>query len=62
VYKTKPQLVVELIQALQHKGFRFEVVLTDSLYGESGDCFSVQEKLHRKYVGRSAPIMESGCH
>jgi len=49
-YKTKPQLAVELIQELQHWGFRFEVVLADSLYGESSDFISELEKLHLKYV------------
>ena len=41
---------MELIQELQQWGFHFEVVLADSLYGESGDCISVLEKLHLKYV------------
>jgi SRSO17 transposase len=49
-YKTKPQLAVELIQELQHWGFHFEVVLADSLYGESGDFIGELEKLHLKYV------------
>jgi SRSO17 transposase len=49
-YKTKPQLAVELIQELQQGDFRFEVVLADSLYGESGDFIAELEKLHLKYV------------
>ena len=49
-YKTKPELAVELIQELQQWGFDFEVVLADSLYGESGDFIGVLEKLHLKYV------------
>jgi len=49
-YKTKPQLAVELIQELQHWGFRFSVVITDSLYDESGDCISELENLHLTYV------------
>jgi SRSO17 transposase len=49
-YKTKPQLAVELIQELQQWDFRFEVVLADSLYGESGDFIGELEKLHLKYV------------
>lgn len=49
-YKTKPELAVELIQELQQWGFRFEVVLADSLYGESGDFISELEKHHLKYV------------
>jgi len=35
---------------LQHWGFCFEVVLADSLYGESGDFISELEQLHLKYV------------
>src|SRR5712691_8054663 len=49
-YKTKPQLAVELIQELQQRGFRFEVVLADSLYGESSTFVSELEQLHLKYV------------
>jgi SRSO17 transposase len=49
-YKTKPALAVELIQELQTWGFRFEVVLADSLYGESSNFISELEKLHLKYV------------
>jgi DDE superfamily endonuclease len=49
-YKTKPELAVEIIQELQQWGFQFEVVLADSLYGESGDFISELEKLHLKYV------------
>ena len=37
VYKSKPQLAIELIQELAALGFRFSVVLADSLYGESSD-------------------------
>jgi SRSO17 transposase len=39
---------VELIQELQAWGFRFEVVLADSLYGESSNFISELEKLHLK--------------
>jgi SRSO17 transposase len=49
-YKTKPTLAVELIRELQQWGFRFEVVLADSLYGESSNFVSELEKLHLKYV------------
>ena len=37
VYKSKPQLAVELIQELVAQGFHFSVVLADSMYGESWD-------------------------
>jgi SRSO17 transposase len=49
-YKTKPELAVELIQELQQWGFRFEVVLADSLYGESSNFVSTLEQLHLKFV------------
>ncbi len=49
-YKTKPELAVEIIKELQQWGFRFSVVLADSLYGESSDFVSELEKLHLKYV------------
>ena len=37
IYKSKPQLAIELIEEVQAQGFRFSVVLADSLYGESWD-------------------------
>ena len=49
-YKTKPALAVEIIKELLQWGFRFNVVLADSLYGESSDFVSELEKLHLKYV------------
>jgi SRSO17 transposase len=45
IYKSKPQLAVELIQELQAQGFRFSVVLADSLYGESGPFISALHRL-----------------
>ena len=47
-YKTKPQLAVEIIRELQSLGFNIELVLTDSMYGESGDVIGAlcQLKLH----------------
>jgi SRSO17 transposase len=50
-YKSKPELAVEIIKELQQWGFRFEVVLADSLSGESGDFISELEKLGRKLRG-----------
>src|SRR5713101_4896873 len=44
VYKTKPQLAVEIVEKLVALGFEFSVVLADSLYGESGEFTSA---LHR---------------
>lgn len=49
-YKTKPELAVEIIQELQTFGFRFDVVLADCLYGESGDFIGALEKFHLTYV------------
>lgn len=36
-YKTKPQLAIEILQEVKALGFQVELVLADSLYGESGD-------------------------
>ncbi len=35
VYKSKPEIAAEMIKKLQHMGFKFKLVLADSLYGES---------------------------
>jgi len=50
VFKSKPQLAVELIQELATQGFHFSVVLADSLYGESYDFTSALERLGLSYV------------
>src|SRR5258707_3592442 len=50
VYKSKPQLAVELIQELAAQGFHFSVVLADSLYGESYDFTSPLHPLGLQYV------------
>jgi SRSO17 transposase len=50
VYKTKPQLAVELIEELLALGFRFRGVLADSLYGESGSFISALHRLGLQYV------------
>lgn len=49
-YKTKPQLAVEIIKELRAQGFQFDVVLADSLYGESITFLEALEELHLKYV------------
>lgn len=41
IYKTKTQLAAEIITELQEMGFKFELVLADSLYGESDTFLSV---------------------
>jgi SRSO17 transposase len=48
VYKTKLQLAQEIIQQLQAMGFKFELVLADSFYGECHPFVSV-----RKLAGRA---------
>jgi hypothetical protein len=50
VAKTKPQLAIELIEELLAVGFRFRVVLADSLYGESGPFIAALHRLHLQYV------------
>jgi SRSO17 transposase len=49
-YKTKPQLAAEIIEELQKSGFKFELVLADSLYGESGTFIKVLNKYSLVYV------------
>lgn len=48
--KTKPELAIEIIEELENWGFRFEVVLADCVYGESGAFISALEKRHLTYV------------
>jgi len=50
VYKSKPQLAIELIQDLIAQGFHFSVVLADSLYGESSDFVSALRRLGLQFV------------
>ena len=49
-YKTKPHIAIELIHTLKQQGFHFEVVLADSLYGESGDFIAALQKLDLQFV------------
>jgi SRSO17 transposase len=49
-YKTKPPIAIALIQTLQQQGFRFEVVLADSLYGESGEFMAALQRLELRFV------------
>jgi SRSO17 transposase len=50
-YRTKPEIAGILIQKLQEMGFKFKLVLADSLYGES-DCnfISVLNKFKQNFV------------
>jgi SRSO17 transposase len=50
VYHSKPQLAVELVQQLAALGFRFSVVLADSLYRESYDFTHAVSQLGVPYV------------
>jgi SRSO17 transposase len=50
VYKSKPQLAVELIEELAAQGLHFSVVLADSLYGERGDFTHALHRLGLQYV------------
>ena len=49
-YHSKPQIAIELIHTLKHMGFHFEVVLADSLYGESGDFIEALSALKLRFV------------
>lgn len=50
VYRSKPELAVELVQALHQQGFQFEVVLADRLYGESDTFLQALRDLKLSYV------------
>jgi len=50
VAKSKPHLAIELIEELLALGFRFRVVLADSLYGESGAFIAALHRHHLSYV------------
>jgi SRSO17 transposase len=50
VSKSKPQLASEIVEELVALGFRFSVVLADSLYGESGEFIGALHRLHLHYV------------
>lgn len=51
VYKTKPEIAASMIRKLREIGFKFQMVLADSLYGESESNFiSVLCQLKLKFV------------
>jgi SRSO17 transposase len=50
VYKTKPQLAEAIIRELLAFGFKFQLVLADSLYGESGNVIGVLEELKLNFI------------
>jgi SRSO17 transposase len=50
-YLTKPEIAASMIRKLRSMGFRFNLVLADSLYGESGKNFlSVLNELNLKFI------------
>jgi SRSO17 transposase len=50
-HRTKPQIAAAMIGELSAMGFQFELVLADSLYGESGSTFiSTLESLKLPYI------------
>jgi SRSO17 transposase len=51
VYQTKPEIAASMIRKLQAMGFKFKLVLADSLYGESDSNFlSVLNQLQLDFV------------
>lgn len=50
VYRTKPQLAVEILQELEKWKFQIELVLADSLYGESGDVVHELQRLKLPFI------------
>ena len=50
-YSTKPEIAAGMMRKLQSMGFRFNLVLADSLYGESGKNFiQVLNELDLKFI------------
>ncbi len=49
-YKTKPQLAQEIIEELQGFGFKFDLVLADSVYGESETFIGILNRHPLKFV------------
>lgn len=50
IYKTKTQLAAEIVTKLQEIGFKFELVLADSLYGESDTFLSVLNQYKMPFI------------
>jgi SRSO17 transposase len=50
-YRTKPKIAALLIKKLSSMGFKFNLVLADSLYGESSTNFiSLLDELKKNYI------------
>jgi SRSO17 transposase len=51
VYQSQPEIAAEMIRELQEMGFKFKLVLADSLYGESHSVFlEVLNELQLSYA------------
>jgi SRSO17 transposase len=50
VFQTKPQLALDLIQQLLAYGFRLDVVLADTVYGQSSALVNAMDQLGLRYV------------
>jgi len=62
-YQSKPQIAAHMIRELQMMGFKFKLVLADSLYGESDSNFvSVLCELQLDFVVAIQIIMVYGYH
>ena len=50
-YRTKPEIASFMLRELQSMGFRFNLVLADSLYGESSKNFiQVLNEIHLNFI------------
>jgi SRSO17 transposase len=61
VYQTKLQLAQTIIEELVEFGFKIELVLADSLYGESHPFVGLLDRLNYRGLWQFARITESGC-
>ncbi|MBD2261258.1 transposase [Pseudanabaena sp. FACHB-2040] len=48
--KTKPELAVELINEVQAAGFKVQLVLADSFYGESSSFIACVRKFEMPFI------------
>lgn len=49
-YRTKPELAAEMMQEILHAGFRVELVLADTIYGESNDFVAAMNNLELNFI------------
>jgi len=62
IYRSKPEIAAGMIRELKAMGFRFKLVLADSLYGESGCGFiNVLYELKLDFVVAIRSNHASGC-